>query len=178
MAGVECTTSVFGNKLHHLLKIIQRFRKHCSCHLLGEYNTGCVFLEVLYRAGSRQWVGCDESVWHSGHLVNSNSHNVSHSMNFITVVVVSVLSCWTGNTDYNNNYNCSNAFKGDDCSSCTLMQVKGLWKRCVNSWKWIPPGMLRYVVWRKLTNVSEMLTASTITAMRKPCVKNLGYLWE
>jgi hypothetical protein len=38
----SCTTSAFEDKPHRILRIIQRFGKHCSCHLQGEYvMVGC-----------------------------------------------------------------------------------------------------------------------------------------
>jgi hypothetical protein len=33
----KCTTSAFRDEPCRMLKIIQRFGKHCSCHLQGEY---------------------------------------------------------------------------------------------------------------------------------------------
>jgi hypothetical protein len=40
-AVVKCTTSAFGDTQRRMLKVIQRFGKHCSCHLQSE--------SVLYR---------------------------------------------------------------------------------------------------------------------------------
>jgi hypothetical protein len=36
-AVIECITSAFGDEPSRILKIIQRFGKHCICHLQGEY---------------------------------------------------------------------------------------------------------------------------------------------
>jgi hypothetical protein len=43
-AGVQCTTSAFGEQPRRMLKVIHRFGKHCSCHLQGE----CVFATAMF----------------------------------------------------------------------------------------------------------------------------------
>jgi hypothetical protein len=37
MAGVQCKTSAFWDELHQIVKVTQRFDKHCNCHLQDEY---------------------------------------------------------------------------------------------------------------------------------------------
>jgi hypothetical protein len=36
---IRCATSAFKDELHLMLKVIQRFGKHRSCHLQGEHST-------------------------------------------------------------------------------------------------------------------------------------------
>jgi hypothetical protein len=40
-----CKTSAFGDEPRRMLKVIQRFDKHCSCHIQGKYVLG-VFIYI------------------------------------------------------------------------------------------------------------------------------------
>jgi hypothetical protein len=44
--------------------------------------------------------------------------------------------------------------------------------------RWLSSGMLRYIVWWKFTDVSEVLAASIIRAMNTPCMRNWFEKWE
>jgi hypothetical protein len=46
-----CTTSAFGDELQQMLRIIQCFGKHHSCHLQGEYvKVGCFWKPYIGQA--------------------------------------------------------------------------------------------------------------------------------
>jgi hypothetical protein len=45
-------------------------------------------------------------------------------------------------------------------------------------WGWLSSGLLRHIVWKKFTNVSEMLAASNIRVMGKLCARNQSEIWE
>jgi hypothetical protein len=47
MAGVHCTSSVFADEMCQMLKIIQCFGKHGSCHIQGESLIWGGILEVV-----------------------------------------------------------------------------------------------------------------------------------
>jgi hypothetical protein len=53
VAGVQCLTSTFGDEPLRMLRIIQRFGKHCSCHLQGE----CVVVGRFLKSYTGQAVG-------------------------------------------------------------------------------------------------------------------------
>jgi hypothetical protein len=57
-----------------MLKIIQGFDKHCSCHLQGEFLM-FFFLEALHRAGSSWRVGIVGADWWSGRARKAKEKN-------------------------------------------------------------------------------------------------------
>jgi hypothetical protein len=50
-AGVQCVTSDFEDKQRRMLKIFQRFIKHCSCHIQGECVLGAQPIKKLTEGG-------------------------------------------------------------------------------------------------------------------------------
>jgi hypothetical protein len=64
---LQCAASTLGFERRRMLKVMQRFTKHYSCHLQsGDVLVWCILNEVLYRAGSRRPVGGNVSEWQSG----------------------------------------------------------------------------------------------------------------
>jgi hypothetical protein len=61
-----CTTSAFGDESGRTLRFIQRFDKHLSFHLQGEYVLFGPLLEDLHRRGSSRRVRFDGADWWSG----------------------------------------------------------------------------------------------------------------
>jgi hypothetical protein len=45
VAGVQCATSAFGDEQHRMLRIIQCFSKHCSCHI----QVKCIVVRCFWK---------------------------------------------------------------------------------------------------------------------------------